>query len=103
VTGLVVFLGPIFYQKYLKHTEHANLFMFSQIIAVIQGFIQIWQALRLNGYVSDLFLFVVITVFATVLERTLTMIPSFIIMAKVIPPGVEGTMVSIFTTIINLN
>jgi hypothetical protein len=31
------------------------------------------------------------------------MIPSFIIMAKVIPPGIEGTMVSLFTTIINLN
>jgi hypothetical protein len=31
------------------------------------------------------------------------MIPSFIIMAKVIPPGVEGTMVSLFTTIVNLN
>lgn len=24
-------------------------------------------------------------------------------MAKVIPPGIEGTMVSLFTTIINLN
>lgn len=31
------------------------------------------------------------------------MIPSFIIMAKVIPPGIEGTMSSLFTTIININ
>ena len=41
--------------------------------------------------------------FATVIERLLTMIPSFIIMAKIIKPGVEGIMISLMMTIINLN
>lgn len=55
------------------------------------------------NYAPDLFLYLIVSVFATVLERVLTLIPSFVIMAKVIPAGVEGTMVSLFTTIINLN
>lgn len=41
--------------------------------------------------------------FAEVLERMLTIIPSFVIMAKTIPPGVEGTMISLTMTLINLN
>lgn len=38
-----------------------------------------------------------------VIERLLTMIPSFIIMAKIIKPGIEGIMISLSMTIINLN
>ena len=60
---------------------------------------------RLNSYIglSDLFLFLFIGNFTEVVERILTVIPSFIIMAKSIPPGVEGTIVSLTMTIINLN
>jgi hypothetical protein len=41
--------------------------------------------------------------FAEVVERMLTILPSFIIMSKSIPPGVEATMFSLTATIINLN
>ena len=41
--------------------------------------------------------------FALIIEKLLTYIPSLVIMAKVIPPGVEGIMTSVSMTLINLN
>ena len=51
----------------------------------------------------DLFLYIVTGSFSEAVERMLTIIPSFIIMAKIIPPGVEGTMSALTATIINLS
>lgn len=53
--------------------------------------------------ISDLFLYILTGTFATVLEKELAILPSFIIMSKSIPPGVEATMFSFTATIINLN
>jgi hypothetical protein len=40
--------------------------------------------------------------FAEAIERALTMMPVFIIMAKLIPPGVESSMMALNTTVVNL-
>lgn len=37
------------------------------------------------------------------LEHSLTMLPSFIITAQLVTPGVEGTMLSLSTTLVKLN
>ena len=62
-------------------------------------------ALRLNldVGVSDLFMFLVFGALPEVIERLLVMLPAFIIMAKIIPPGLEGTMMSLTATMINLS
>ena len=104
--GIMIVVGPIFYQKYLRDSEFRSLFMCCQIIHVTQNALILMQALRINkplGRWSDIFLYILTGSFANVLERLLTMIPSFIIMAKIIPPGVEAFMVSISMTIITLN
>lgn len=53
--------------------------------------------------VSDLFMFLTFGALPEVIERLLVMLPNFIIMAKIIPPGLEGTMMSLTATVINLN
>ena len=40
---------------------------------------------------------------ADTLERSLTIMPSYIIMAKIIPKGIEGTLMAFSTTIVALN
>ena len=60
---------------------------------------------RCNHYfgLSDMFMFLFTGSFAESIERIMTILPSFIIMAKIIKPGVEGTMLALTGTIINLN
>lgn len=40
---------------------------------------------------------------ADTLERSLTIMPSYIIMAKIIPKGIEGTLMAFSSTIVALN
>ena len=81
------------------------MFFASQIIHIVQASFFVLLAYRANHYLglSDLMLYLLIGSFAEVVERMLTIIPSFVIMAKTIPPGIEGTMISLTMTLINLN
>ena len=53
--------------------------------------------------IPDLLIYLVFGNFAEVLEKMMVVLPSFIIMAKTTPPGVEAIMISLTMTIINLN
>jgi hypothetical protein len=62
------------------------------------------MALKLNeGLIPNLVLYVICGPIAVILEKSMTMLPSNIIMSQVIPPGVEATMFAIAHVIINLN
>ena len=105
IAGVAVILGPIAYQHYCHSTQFPKLFFWSQIINVVQAVLMLLLALRVNSSLglSDLLLYLLTGSFAEAVERMMTIIPSFIIMAKIIPPGVEGSMVALTATIINLN
>jgi hypothetical protein len=62
-------------------------------------------ALRVNIYlgIPDVLVFLIAGPIAQTLERGLTILPSQIIMSKLIPPGVEASMMSFSATIISLN
>jgi hypothetical protein len=53
--------------------------------------------------VPDVLLYIVSGQLADTLERCLTIMPSYIIMAKIIPKGIEGTLMAFSTTIVALN
>ena len=97
-------MAPIVYQKYFKNTEYVEMFFYSQFVHVIQGVFMLILALRWNEQlgIPDLFIFLVFGALPDVIEKLLVMLPNFIIMAKIIPPGIEGTMMSLTDTIINL-
>lgn len=63
------------------------------------------MALRLNEklFIPDMLLYLVTGSLMSVVEQVMTIIPSFIIMAKTVPPGVEASMISLTMTIINLS
>lgn len=48
-------------------------------------------------------MYLIFGTFSESLEIILTVIPSFILMSKVIPPGIEGTMFSLTVTLIALS
>ena len=62
-------------------------------------------ALRLNLKlgIPDLAAYMILGPIIGSIEKALTHMPSFIIMAKIIPPGVEATFMSLATTILSLN
>ena len=62
-------------------------------------------ALRLFKYlgVPEVLVFWATGSLMEAIERMMALVPSFIIMGKIIPPGVEGTMISLTATIININ
>ena len=53
--------------------------------------------------VPDVVAYFILGPVVSTLERSLTSMPTFIIMAKIIPPGVEATFMSLATTIHVLN
>lgn len=59
--------------------------------------------LRINLGISDLFAYIVFGNFQEVLERLLMVIPSMIIMGKIIPPGVEASMFALTSTLISVS
>ena len=103
--GLFIGLVPFIYQRFLRDAEYTTCFYVSQASYIIQGMISISLALRLNLLVGipDILMFIVSGPAAAVIERGLTMLPSQIILAKVILPGVEASMISFSATIISLN
>lgn len=103
--GLAIMSIPPIYNRYLMNSEYKSIFVGMQILTLFSTLICTLQAMRLNTLVGipDSLLYVISSQFAEVIERALTMFPSKIIMARIIAPGVEGTMMSFASIIINLN
>lgn len=102
---IFVFIWPSLYQKYFKDKEYSSMFYMAQIMFVLQAALFTCVALRLNLIIGvpDIVAYLILGPVVTTLERSLTQMPTFIIMAKIIPPGVEATFMSLATTIHVLN
>ena len=105
VSSAMAIATPVIFQRLLTTTPYRFLFFYAQIVNVIQASLLLLLITRCNNYfhLSDMFMFLFTGSFAESIERIMTMLPSHIIMAKIIKPGVEGSMLSLTGTIINLN
>ena len=105
MAGIVVFVGPIIFQKYCRDTDYRIIFFRAQILHIIQSIFCLMLALRVFKYfgVPEVLIFWATGSLMEAIERMMSLVPSFIIMGKIIPPGVEGTMISLTATIININ
>ena len=105
ISSAMAIATPVIFHKLLTTWSYKNLFFIAQIINVIQAALLLLLITRCNSYfgLSDMFMFLFTGSFAESVERIMTMLPSFIIMAKIIKPGVEGTMLALTGTIINMN
>lgn len=86
--------------------EFTTLFVTSQVITIVQhacGLFLISRKDLIGGGVPMLAFYVLTQNLAVCLEHSLTMLPSFIITAQLVSPGVEGTMLSLSTSLIKLN
>ena len=80
-------------------------FIYSQFIYIFGGVILYLQALRVNLElgIPDIAVYCFSHIFNNIFERILTFFPTYIFVAKISAPGVEGTMSSLGSTIITLN
>lgn len=103
--GSVVVISPWILQKFFLKTDYQKLFLASYTMQVIQSFLMVLLALRITAKlgIPDLVMVLLFGYFAEVVERLMDIYPSIIIMGKIIPPGIEGCMISMTFTIINLN
>ena len=104
-TGFFVFFMPLIYQKFFKTTDYKRIFFSSQLLYVTSSGLAILLSLRIttNLGIPDHLSYTLIFPISESLERCLTLMPSYIIMAKIIPHGIEGTMMAITNTLIQLN
>ena len=98
-------LWPSIYQKFLRDSEYSNMFCISQVLYIVQAALFMCMALRLNLIIGfpDMAAYLIFGPVVHTLEKCLTYMPMFIIMAKIIPPGVEATFMSLASTIHVLN
>lgn len=99
VTGI---FAPILYQKHFNQVEYSSIYKLTQIIFVAQAILHLFQALRLNPWkpYSDIFILLLGSHFIMSIEMIFTTLPGFIIMSKLINPGIEGFMIAITMQII---
>lgn len=108
VGAFMIFLAPIIFKKYLGKAEYKIMFIAVQYLYLIQAFLQLIYALRINiylglGHSSDVFLYVFAGNFVGSIEKIFALLPSFIIMGKLANPGVEATMIALTYQIIALS
>lgn len=88
------------YIRYLKGSEYKNLFLLSHILYVISHTLKYFLACRwFKGYGEYPIYFVTGTM-AESLEMALKGIPSMIIIAKIIPKGIESSMMTLNSSVI---
>lgn len=97
---------PLIYQRFFKDSEYRNLFLASQTIFATSNAIKValshrWTKTYLG--LPDYPVFFFSGAFAQSLERGFVLMPSYVIVAKLIPKGIESTMMAVSATIISLN
>ena len=98
--GINIFIFPIIYMNLFKDYEYKILFMISQALYVVSHFVKYCLAVDwMQGYL----VYFLAGTFAENIERCLVIIPSYIIMAKLIPKGVESSMMSLNTSIVAIS
>lgn len=96
---------PLGYQFFFIDSDYKNLMTASQIIYVVANFVKFALAI---GWTQQLGLpnfpvYFVSGALASSFEHSLMLMPAHIIVSKLIPGGVESTMMAVSHTIINLN
>ena len=97
---------PLIYQRFFKDSEYVNLFLASQTIYALSNTVKVSLSHRwTSDYLGlpDLPVFFFSGAFAQSLERGFVLMPSYVIVAKLIPKGIESTMMAVSATIISLN
>merc|ERR1712100_961650 len=103
--GVCIVFTPILYVGKFRNTEYSSLFLFTQCLYVYSFIGKLLlasgctQAIGLPNFPVYFFT----GAFVGPLERGLTMLPSTILLTKMIPKGVESTLVALSGTIIGLN
>lgn len=106
LVGMVVgMITPFFYNKYIMHMESVVVIIITQIIVMVASSMCIVQASRLNLKlgIPDPVIYLGGSVLVEHLEVMIFMLHTRIITARMIPPGIEGTMMSFCSTIIHLD
>ena len=77
----------------------------SQLIYVVANSLKCILVTRKNVEygIPDILLYIASGQLADTIERSLTIMPSYIIMAKIIPKGIEGTLMAFSTSIVAFN
>jgi MFS-type transporter involved in bile tolerance (Atg22 family) len=92
-------LGTMYYKKYLKHVETRTVIFWSTVIAVFSTFFNFCFAMRWNVLigVSDLFFLIFTDVVFGCLSLAMNTLPTHALIAKICPPGIEGTIFALLT------
>lgn len=103
--AIFVVLIPLIYQKFFIKRDYSTIFAFTQAIYVISEAINTILALGLNLKVGipNFLLYLLGGSIPYSLEHGMTLFVSMVIVAKMVPPGIESTMYSLSLMIVGLN
>lgn len=95
---------PWIYQTYFKDKDYYHMFGIGQKLCVWSETCNIFLALGWHKYlyIPTNFLYVFVGSFASTVEGAFFGMPTFIIFTKLIPTGIEGTIMCFYTTITGL-
>lgn len=102
-TGFFVLAMPLMYLMFCKDTEYRIMFIISQLIFVVAYTGKMALAHRWIPGGLEVTLYFLTGTFAESFERAMQLLPSLIIVSKVIPKGIESSMITFASVIINLN
>ena len=97
-------LGSALYNCFLRNAEYRNIFTVSQIIIVCYDALQVLFVMRVTKTVlglDDRLVALFSTASEEVLDQALRFMPAVVLISKITPPRVEGTVYSIFASINN--
>ena len=100
----ILFL-PVLIFTVFKDMEYAKMFLIAQLVYVTADAAKMALTFRWSKELGlpDAAMYFFTGAFVAPLERGLTMFPSFVIMGKLIPKGVESTMFALSNTVVAIN
>ena len=103
--GWAIIFIPILYQKVFIHRDFVWMFFISQVTYVLAESLNCVLVLRWNQEIGipNIVLYLLGGSVASILERGFSFFPSFILISKMVPVGVESSMMSLSVTIILMN
>ena len=98
-------VGSVFYKNYMKDTETRTIIFYATVVGVISSFIHFCFAMRWNLRigVSDIIFIIFTDVVFGCLALAMSVLPCMSLFAKIIPPGIEGTIFALLTGIWNFS
>ena len=104
VAGFTMIIFPFIYIKYLKNTEYRKMFFIIQLVLFIITLVTLVAAMKWNRAINipDQLIFVV-SFLLNGGDKAFNLLTSDIIIAKLTPPGIEGSLVALSQSIYVLN